>query len=175
MSTHLISIRELKAEDCLVMANAFTAQGWNKPASKFEQYLAEQKIGQRLALIAEFEGAFAGYLTVVWESDYPPFREASIPEIVDFNVLLKYRRRGIGTVLMDSAEKSISGRSDIAGIGVGLMSDYGNAQILYVKREYIPDGRGIYANGRWLEYGDQLTVDDDVTLYLTKTVGKTSS
>lgn len=175
MINHLISIHELRPDDSPVIADAFTAQGWNKPVSQFERYWQEQTEGKRNVLVAEFEGAFAGYLTVVWESDYPPFQEAHIPEIVDFNVLIKYWRRGVGTVLMDSAEKLISGRSDIAGIGFGLMSDYGKAQIMYVKRGYIPDGRGIFAYGQWLKYEDQLNIDDEVALYLTKSVKKTSS
>jgi hypothetical protein len=41
---------------------------------------------------------------------------------------------------MDKAEDIIKGRSSIAEIGVGIFSDYGNAQILYVKRGYVPDG-----------------------------------
>jgi ribosomal protein S18 acetylase RimI-like enzyme len=174
MINHLISIRELRPDDSQVIADAFTVQGWNKPVSKYEKYWREQTEGKRTVLVAGYEGAFAGFLTVVWESDYPPFREAHIPEIVDFNVLIKFRRRGIGTALMDTVENLIANQSDTAGIGVGLMSDYGNAQIMYVKRGYIPDGRGINANGQWLKYGDQLTIDDDVALYWTKPVDRTN-
>ena len=35
-------------------------------------------------------------------------------------------------------------RSDHAGIGFGLYADYGAAQRLYIKRGYIPDGRGAH-------------------------------
>lgn len=171
-NTHLISIRELTPDDCPVIANAFSAQGWNKPLSQYERYWQEHSTGQRVVLIAEFQGSFAGYVTVVWVSDYPPFQVAHIPEIVDFNVLMKFQRRGVGSALLLTAEELIATRSTTVGIGVGLMSDYGNAQILYAKRGYIPDGRGIYASGQWLKYGDQVTINDDVTLYMTKFVGK---
>ena len=86
--------------------------------------------------------------------------------------MIKFQRRGIGTALMDAAEKRIAQHADVAGIGVGLMTDYGNAQMLYVKRGYIPDGCGIFARGHWLTYGDQITIDDDVVLYLTKRLRK---
>jgi len=79
---------------------------------------------------------------------------------------MKYRKNGIATALMDEAETIVSEK--YIGIGFGLMSDYGAAQRLYVKRGYIPDGLGISQNGKFLTYGDQMTVDDDVALYLTK-------
>lgn len=69
---------------------------------------------------------------------------------------------------MDKSENIIKERSEIAGIGVGLFSDYGNAQILYAKRGYIPDGKGIYNSHRYIERGDTVIIDDDVALYLIK-------
>lgn len=164
----MIAIRELIEADCDLISAAFSQQGWNKPAAQYQKYWRESQQGSRLVLVAEFDQVFAGYVTIVWESDYPPFRETQIPEIVDFNVLFKYQQRGVGTALMDEAERRIAQRSNKVGIGVGLMADYGNAQILYAKRGYIPDGRGIFGHGRWLAYGEQITIDDDVALYLTK-------
>jgi hypothetical protein len=69
---------------------------------------------------------------------------------------------------MDRAEEIIKERSDIAGIGVGVFSDYGNAQILYAKRGYVPDGKGIHNGQRYIGYGETTIIDDDVVLYLTK-------
>ena len=119
-------------------------------------------------LVAKFNREFAGYLTIKWISDYPPFKNKSIPEIVDFNVLKKFQRYGIGTQLMDEAESRIIKISKIAGIGFGLVQDYGAAQILYVKRGYIPDGRGILDDGKVLKYEDQVTVSDNLVLMLVK-------
>lgn len=163
-----IVIRELQLADATLIEHAFANQGWHKPAAQYEQYFAEQAAGKRVVLLAETEGAFAGYLTIVWQSTYPPFVEANIPEIVDFNVLKKFQRRGIGSQLMDTAEARIKPRSTTAGIGFGLMHDYGKAQILYAHRGYIPDGRGIYAHGRWLNDGDEVIINHDIALYLTK-------
>jgi ribosomal protein S18 acetylase RimI-like enzyme len=167
-----LSIRELLPADPPTIAAAFSAQGWNKPESQYWHYLEEQDSGLRLVLLAEVGLAptaqFAGYLTVVWDSGYPPFHEAKIPEIVDFNVLIRFQRQGIGSALMDEAERRIAERSSLAGIGVGLTSDYGAAHILYIKRGYIPDGRGLFSIGRWLKYGDFTVVNDELTIQLTK-------
>ena len=164
----LLVLRELIAADCAVIADAFAAQGWNKPLSQYLAYLQESLTGKRQVLVAELAGRFAGYVTILWVSAYPPFAADRIPEIADFNVLIEARRRGIGTALLDAAEARIAARSDLAGIGVGLTADYGAAQILYVKRGYVPDGRGLHQHGRSLQYGDQARVDDDLVLYLTK-------
>ena len=164
----MLEIQNLKKADIRPIAAAFAELGWNKPASQYENYLTEQEAGKRVVLVATFGGVFAGYVTICWESDYAPFREAGTPEIVDFNVLPKFRRRGIGTQLMDEAEHRIAEQSSFVGIGVGLTEDYGAAQILYCQRGYIPDGRGISWQGKSCQFGDQVTVDDGLTLYFTK-------
>ena len=128
----------------------------------------EQVLKIRDMYIARVEGQFAGYLTVCWQSTYAPFREKKIPEIMDFNVLPKFRRQGIGTQLMDKAEAEITKVSPVAGIGVGMTPDYGAAQKLYVLRGYIPDGNGLYYRSRPIQYGDAIKVDDYMALYLTK-------
>jgi ribosomal protein S18 acetylase RimI-like enzyme len=169
-----IFIRRLKEEDCAAITEAFLKQNWLKPSGQYEKYLAEQSAGEREVLTAEFENEFAGYVTIVRQSKYPPFKAANVPEINDFNVLIKFRRRGVGTILLDAAENLIFEKSTIAGIGVGLTSDYGAAQRLYAKRGYVPDGRGIFWRKSYLQYGDQITVDDDLTLWLTKIKTKNS-
>jgi len=163
-----VTIRTMVEDDAPAIAAAFAAQRWNKPEAQYQRYFAEQKEGQRLVLIAVFEGTFAGYVTIVWRSEYPPFAAAAIPAIVDFNVLIRFRRRGIGTALMDEAERRIAARSPVAGIGVGMTEDYGAAQVLYVMRGYLPDGCGLFQGGHHLRYGDLAVVDDDLALYFTK-------
>jgi GNAT superfamily N-acetyltransferase len=166
----MLNIREMTAADSQTVADAFAAQGWRKLAAQYQRYLAESAMGLRSALLAEVEGEFAGYVTIVWQSSHPPFLEAGIPEIVDFNVLKKFQRRGIGSALLDEAERRIAAVSPVAGIGVGLTADYGAAQRLYARRGYIPDGNGIYQYHQALRYGETVTVDDGLALYLTKTL-----
>jgi GNAT superfamily N-acetyltransferase len=166
----MLEITPLRPDDPPLIAAAFTAIGWDKPQAQYERYLDEQTADERPVRVARLDGAFAGYVTVVWETGYAPFREAGIPEIQDFNVLPPYRRRGIGTALMDAAEALIAERSAVAGIGVGLYPDYGPAQRLYVLRGYVPDGRGVAWNQVQVAPGQTVPVDDDLALYFTRAV-----
>jgi len=170
--TERLTIRLLERQDIAPIAQAFTAIGWNKPASQYERYLSEQEAGDRLVLVAFIDDEFTGYVTIVWHSHYPPFAQAEIPEVVDFNVLPRYRRHGIGARLMDAAEQRIGERSPVVGIGVGLYPDYGTAQRMYVKRGYIPDGRGVYYDTEQVRPGQTVPVDDSLALFFTKHLRK---
>ena len=169
-----LQIRLLEARQIPIIAEAFTALGWDKPASQYERYLAEQEAGARPVLVAYLDGAFAGYVTVKWRSHYPAFADANIPEIADFNVLPQFRRRGIGTRLMDEAERLIAERSAVAGIGVGMIADYGAAQRLYVLRGYVPDGAGVTYFDKVVQYLDPIAADHDLVLYFTKLLAVSS-
>lgn len=161
-------IRLLESQDIPGIVEAFQQLGWEKPTSQYERYLVEQASGARLAYLAFIKDQFAGYLTICWTSQYEPFRKEQIPEIVDFNVLPRFRRQGIGTQLMDKAESEVAKVSSIAGIGVGLTADYGAAQRLYVWRGYVPDGRGVWYRDHPVSYEEKVTIDDHLALYLTK-------
>lgn len=161
-------IRLLEPGDVQQLAEAFVLLGWDKPASQYVGYLREQACGLREVWVAFCENTFAGYVTICWHSNYAPFAEAHIAEIVDLNVLPAFRRRGIGTRLMQMAEERAVMVSPVVGIGVGMTADYGSAQRLYVRRGYLPDGRGLISAGRPVVYGNMVTVDDALCLYFTK-------
>ena len=161
-------IRLFDQPDIPEITGAFEELGWEKPASQYERYLREQLFKIRVMYIGRVEAEFSGYLTICWQSSYRSFRERNIPEIMDFNVLPKFRRLGIGTQLMDKAETEIAKVSPVAGIGVGMTSDYGEAQRLYVLRGYVPDGNGLYYRGHPIQYGKAIQADDNLALYLTK-------
>jgi GNAT superfamily N-acetyltransferase len=150
------------------MTKAFEELGWHKPQALYRQYLMEQSLKRRDAYVAFVETEFAGYLTICWTSTYEPFRKKNIPEIVDFILLPKFRRMGIGTKLMDLAEREIAKVSPLAGIGVGMTPDYGAAQRLYILRGYIPDGLGLHWKDHYVQFREEVTVDDDLALYFTK-------
>lgn len=161
-------LRPIRATDCPTINFAFSQQGWFKPLGLYESYVRYQEEGSRDVIIAELNGEFAGYLTINWTAGYLPFRERGIPEIVDFNVLKKYQRRGIGTALMEEAERRIRKVSSVAGIGVGVYKDYGPAQILYFHRGYQPDGNGLTVDSKPIPYGSEVKVDDGLVLSLIK-------
>src|SRR5215203_3497161 len=168
-----LKIKNLTSQDCAVIAEAFACQGWNKPVEQYVRVLEEVADGLLQVLVGELDGEFAGYLNIVWTSPYPPFRDRSAPEIADLNVLIKFRRLGVATRLMDDAESLISQRTNTVGIRVGLTADYGPAHRLYVRRGYVPDGFGLCYGGRPLRYGDKAKVDDELTLGFTKKVRST--
>lgn len=163
-----INIRELHAQDINVLVDAFARHQWNKPKEIFDGYLKEQQAGNRQIWVAFFKDELAGYVTLNWRSSYQAFFAHGIPEIMDLNVLPPFRRHGIGTKLMDKAEKSAKQKGLIVGIGVGLYDGYGQAQKLYVQRGYIPDGRGPTYRYATLNYGQSVVVDDDLVLWFTK-------
>jgi len=163
-----INIKMLEAQDIPLLTAAFENPAWNAPASLYEHYLADQKRGERTVLTAYADGDFAGFVTIKWQSDYPPFAEKGIPEINDLRVLPDFRRRRIATALVGEAEKRIFERSSFSGIGVGLHAGYGAAQRMYILRGYVPDGLGIFYKGQHVQPGQEVAVDDDLILYLTK-------
>lgn len=168
-----IQIRPLKREDIASMTEAFDQISWNKPPSLFEEYLREQDARERLVWVAHVHDEFAGYVTLKWQSQYPSFNEQNIPEIMDLNVLPAYRKMGIGSLLLDRAEKEAATKSKIIGIGVGLYDagedgGYGPAQRLYIKRGYIPDGKGVTYNYEPTFPGNSYPLDDDLVLWFTK-------
>lgn len=164
----MLRLRNIQEEDAPIIEAAFAAQGWNKKASQYLRYVHFQEKGIRDVILAEWAGEFAGYLTIAWISAYPPFKEAKIPEIQDLNVLKKFQRKGIASKMMDEAEKRIKTRSPKAGIGVGMPPDYGPAQVMYIRRGYIPDGRGLMCEGLPVEYHTKIIVHDNLSLQMTK-------
>jgi len=154
--------------DAATISSAFSTIGWNKPEAQYIRYMEDQNAGRAVVLVAELGDAFAGYGCVVWESSHAAFREKSIPEVSDLNVLPAFRRKGIATAIMNRAEALIAERSETAGIGFGIYEDYGGAQRMYVLRGYVPDGRGCTSHHKPVQGGDRVRADDALVLWLTK-------
>jgi GNAT superfamily N-acetyltransferase len=172
MEKHYSNLRLLSADDIPIIVEAFDTLGWNKPSSLFEEYLKESEAGERLIWVAFVHDRFAGYITLKWHSQYPPFQDQKIPEIMDLNVLPSFRKNGVGSMLLELAEKEAETKSDVVGIGVGLYAGndggYGGAQRLYVKRGYIPDGKGVTYSYQPTVPGNNYSLDDNLVLWFTK-------
>lgn len=161
-------IRNLEPKDVQVITDEEIAQGWDATVDKYEMRLKDSAQGKAISLVAEYHGKAAGYINVYLNSEWGAFGGKGLPEIVDFGVLEKYRKRGIGSKLMDTAEKLAREHADTVYLGVGLHSGYGSAQRMYVKRGYIPDGSGVwYGDSVCRPYSDCCN-DDDLVLYFSK-------
>jgi GNAT superfamily N-acetyltransferase len=165
----MIDVRQANYEDADWMQNIFDRlMGWTKAPGYFHNCCNRQAEGQLVLLVAADGDQYAGHVKVVWSPNYPYFRDNGIPEIQDLAVLPGYRRQGVATALVDSAENLIRQRSEIAGIGVGLYADYGPAQRMYIRRGYVPDGKGVAYRDVYVTPGASVPVDDDLVLFFTK-------
>lgn len=172
MMDNAIEIRPMTGVDVDLVYRIFNDHGIEKSRDYLLKCWEQHGAGDRITLLAFYQGQFAGSLHLLAESQYPYFAEKGIPEINDFNVIPPYRKLGIGTALMDTAENIAFEKYGIVGIGVGLYPSYGSAQRLYAKRAYIPDGRGVMYLQQPVTPGDLARVDDDLNLYFTKVPAK---
>ncbi|MDE7417763.1 MAG: GNAT family N-acetyltransferase [Lachnospiraceae bacterium] len=163
-----ILIRDMQQSDAQMITEEEIAQGWDASVEKYEMRLRDQNEGKSVALTAEYHGKIAGYINVYLDSKWGAFANQGYPEIVDFGVLEKYRKKGIGSRLMDAAEQIASEYSDIVYLGVGLHTGYGSAQRMYVKRGYIPDGTGVWYKDEICGQYAVCCNDDDLVLYFSK-------
>ena len=163
-----ILIRDMQKSDAQIITDKEIAQGWEADIGKYETRLQHQSEGKAISLVAEYNGNIAGYINIYPNSEWGAFANQGYPEIVDFGVIEKYRRNGIGGKLMDIAEQIASKYGDIVYLGVGMHSGYGSAQRMYVKRGYILDGGGVWYGDKVCEQYANCCNDDDLVLYLSK-------
>lgn len=165
-----ILIRNLQQSDAQIITDGEIAQGWDNEGrlDKYLMRLKDHAEGRAVALAAEYQGNVAGYINIYPDSKWGAFAGFGYPEIVDFGVLEKYRRHGIGSMLMDAAEKIAADYADIVYLGVGLHSGYGSAQRMYVKRGYIPDGGGVWYKDKLCKPYENCCNDDELILYMSK-------
>ncbi|MDH3223373.1 MAG: GNAT family N-acetyltransferase [Gemmatimonadota bacterium] len=158
-----MAIRCMGEADIQVMQTGFAAMGWSKPSGYFRECARAAKEGRIEVWMAEVEGAYAGHVKIAWDVGDPP-----APEIQDLAVLPSFRRRGIASQLLETAEAAAFRRAHLVRIGVGLHPGYGAAQRLYVGRGFIPDGRGATYEGRVMQEGALVKLDDELVLHLEK-------
>ena len=168
----MFELKSLQIEDCEIISNAFRDIGWNKPVELFQQYHDEQSQALRHCYVAFHNNNFMGYTTLLYVSKYKNFISNDIPEISDLNILPIFRKKGLGTALINECEKTAKQKLNAGsiGLGVGLTADYSDALSLYLKLGYCFDKKGIAYSGKTLEYNSKTIVDDELNLYLTKTL-----
>ena len=161
------SIRKMQESDIKDLSRGFISQGWPSREEILTRYFKEQESGEREVLVAEVEGALAGYITILPCAKQGPFAEI-YPELSDFNVFEPFQNQGIGNLLLEEAEKQVRLISDKVTLGVGLHSGYGPAQRLYIKRGYIPDGSGVWYQNHQPAMNAVCEDIGELVLYLSK-------
>jgi GNAT superfamily N-acetyltransferase len=133
------------------------------------RYLADHAEPEGTSLVAVSGHDVAGYVAIVWESNFAGFRDRGIPLLHQIAVAGPFQRQGVATLLMDAAEQLARDRGVVTlGITVGLFDEYGPAQRLYARRGYVPDGRGACQGQVPLHKGMRVTMDHDLIIWLTK-------
>lgn len=166
----MAEIRELEPDDLPRLAAVKDGGlAWHGDWDHWPRYLAEHRAGERVVFVAAEAEAPVGYASLVWRPPYPPFAQADIPEIQDMVVAEGRRGSGLGGAMIAACEARAraAGKRQI-GIGVGLYADYGRAQRLYVRRGFVPDGRGVWHADERAIAGRSYRLDDDLVLFLTK-------
>ena len=164
-----IVIRDFDESDAQIITDEEIAQGWvNQKVDKYLNRLKDRNDGKCISLAAEYQGNIAGYVNIYPDSQWGALGGRGYAEIIDFGVLEKYRKNGIGSKLMDVAEQIAAKYADTVYLGVGLHRDYGSAQRMYVKRGYVPDGSGLWYKDKQLEPYAPMNNDDEACLYLVK-------
>ena len=160
-------IRKMIESDIQHLSQGFINQGWSGREENLTRYFKEQESGEREVLVAEVEGAVAGYITILPCAKQGPFAGMA-PELSDFNVFEPFQNQGIGNLLLEEAEKRVRLISDKVTLGVGLHSGYGPAQRLYIKRGYIPDGSGVWYQNHQPAMNAVCEDIGELVLYLSK-------
>mgnify|MGYP004573691143 FL=1 len=163
----ICSIRKMQESDIKDLSRGFISQGWPSREEILTRYFKEQESGEREVLVAEVEGALAGYITILPCAKQGPFAGMA-PELSDFNVFEPFQNQGIGNLLLEEAEKRVKLISDKVTLGVGLHSGYGPAQRLYIKRGYIPDGTGVWYQNHQPAMNAVCEDIGELVLYLSK-------
>lgn len=160
-------IRSMKPQDTDDFVEGFRRQGWQKEKELFLSYLGMQEKGEREVFVAEISGHALGYTTLVKRAAEGPYK-GRFPEIVDFNVLIPFQKKGIGSRILGAAEQAAKKFGGTVTLGVGLHSGYGSAQRMYVKRGFVPDGSGVWYRDKPLAQYAPCMNDDDLVLYFLK-------
>lgn len=161
-----ITVRIMKPADVAVLAEEEIRQGWGDTAPKHNIRINDMYEGSSITLVAVYNGLVSGYVSVYYK--YEDVDGTFYPGIVDFSVLEKCRNRGIGKILMDTAEEIAFKFGNRIYLGVGLCESYGSAQRMYIKRGYIPNGKGAYYDGKIAERGKVYPNDDSFYIKLYK-------
>jgi ribosomal protein S18 acetylase RimI-like enzyme len=166
-----LKIDVFQSEDLneLVEVFSFPWTSFEATKAKWETYLSEQKVGDRIVCIARWKDQIIGYGSLLKNSKYLNFKSCGIPEIHDVWISEEYRSNGFGKQLICHLEwLARKEEYQTVGIGIGLYKDYRRAQRLYIQLGYIPDGEGVTYQYQAATPGSSYPLNDDLVIWLKK-------
>jgi GNAT superfamily N-acetyltransferase len=162
-----IDVRIMNYDDILFICRADGDES-QKNIAYLKRQLENQEKGECIALLALYNGTAAGYVFLYYQCRWGGLANCNIPCVVDLMVFEKYRRKKIASILLDIIEDIAKQHCNKIYLDVCLNSDYGPAQRFYIKRGYIPDGKGVYYEEKICETDAVCKNDDELTLCLVK-------
>jgi len=171
----MTDIRQATESDIESLCNLYEKVGKKNDVDYFEQCFEKDCI----VLIASRgeDGVDGrediGFGLLNFEPKYNLYQRLEIPEIQDLNVIPAMREQGVATALINAFENlAMDQGAEQVGVSVGLNKDYGPAQRLYAKLNYLPDGCGVTYNREYVKAGEACPVDDDLCLMMVKNVSQ---
>ena len=132
-------------------------------------YYKDEKLSIRSMVPEDAKVYFDTYMSYGWHPQIETYenyyKEQENGERMVF--VAEYEGKVCGK-LLDVAEAEAVKISDTVFLAVGCHSGYGAAQRIYVKRGYIPDGSGVWYQGKQLEQYAPCVNDDDLLLFMSK-------
>lgn len=140
MRQSIIQVRPLRPEDTVLLERRLASQ----PTEKHRVRLAMQQQGQALYLVAWQGEEPVGHVLLKWDGtvDEPMASQlADCPDIEDLWVRPDLRSRGIGSLLLGTAE-DLARQRGFSQVGLGVGIDNLRALALYQRRGYQDSGLG---------------------------------
>ena len=176
MSWAGISIRPIVKEDVPQLERHINFD-WAAFGKHAERCINQQE-GDVTYLVAWLEDLPVGHTLIEWNGpDVEPMASQllSCPEIEDLFVVPKYRRMGVGSLMLDHAESLALQRGYIQ-IGLGVDIDNPRARRLYERRGYKDAGYGEYTTSwSYLDRDGQEQRATEIGNYLVKRLPDTIS
>jgi GNAT superfamily N-acetyltransferase len=171
MTTEIVvaEVRPLHDEEVAAVERHFPSA----IVDKHRVRLARQRRGNALYLIAWLEEAPVGHVLLKFTTAGDPGGPGrpECPHIEDLLVKPEWRGRGIGSSLLEAAERAAAERG-CARVGLNVATENVRARELYARRGYVDSGGGeCVIEGSYLDADGRLCSWSDASLYLVKRLG----
>jgi predicted enzyme related to lactoylglutathione lyase/GNAT superfamily N-acetyltransferase len=170
-----VTYRPMEQADVDRIIAASDLQKFSGARKTFETLFSEQEQGKRKVIIADCGNELAGYVSLLPTAKGGAFKNKGIPQISGLMVFEKFREHGIGTELMNRIEKEAETVSDEVCLAVGLYPEAGQAQRMFVKRGYVPDGTGAWYGRSNAKFDLTVILNDSLALYMSKHLSQSPS